>query len=214
MTKRICALALSLVLVFLMLPGPGEAADKTPLESTAELLTMAHYAMLSKVTIKSGRYKTEEEFFNEMAFLELTGHSYGSPAYRSHDNVWDAVFQPDSSGKKVATVQLVASATTLGTDTRNATVALYHMYGLCSPFWTMDSSLNDFAQDFIDIYAEALVATGKKQTRTISVEGVKIYCYRNGDTLGIVLDYPKPVDEDMIWGNTVAYAMLYSLMNQ
>ena len=179
MTKRICALALSLVLVFLMLPGPGEAADKTPLEGTAEMLTFAHYAMLSRLTVETGRYKTEEEFFNETALLELTGHSYGNPAYRSHDNIWDAVFQPDSSGQKVARVQLVADVSVLESDTRNGTAAMYHVFGLCSPCWTMDTGLKDIVQDFAEIYAEALVSPANKHTREISFNGVKISCYRN-----------------------------------
>lgn len=217
MLRRISALFLSLILVFTAAACTGESDNRelTSLENTALFLTYSHFNMLSLLTVKMGMYKDEKEFFEDMVFLELIDHNYGYPAYRSHDNRWDAVFQPDSTGQKVSRVQLLTAFTGVDQDTELSRKTALHVYGFCSPGWTDDpDELSRFTEKFLEIYFEAERYTGNKETRAIDFNGIKVSCYRYNATLGIIIEYARPINTDMLFENPVVDALTRSVINQ
>ena len=209
--KIVSALFLALSLLFCSVLSPvsslSEEATMTPAESTAMGLTYAHFALMTVLMVPSD-YPDEESCFNEMALLELHDHGYGDyPAYRSHDNLWDAVFIPDANGK-ITMVHLL-STMTKAQGSGVARNAFYHVEGLCSPYWSLTSN-SEAGASFARIYGQALAFTSSRETEQIDFNGVKISCYRNGESFGIILEYPDPVDEEAIFNKPYALVILAS----
>ena len=124
------------------------------------------------------------------------------------------MFIPDSSGQKIASVQLLADAgnSQLG-DYRICQRAAAHALGLCSPYW-LNEDATVFINDFISIYTQALSLPSGQETSAVSYNGVQVSCYRNNGTFGIILTYPAPVDNNALFSNSVVTALMLSAINQ
>ena len=200
--KRLIALVAALALLAAFLPAAAEPAEETksPLAETVEALTYLHFDFVSMMLIDHGLYKNEEEAFYDIVLLELIDHHYDCPAYRTRNNVWDALFIPDSSGDKVQSVRLLADITTLSMEYEDYLTVLYHVEGLASPFWDFPN-LGSFGKDFGNILLEAYFSTGTYETQKLDMTGVSVCCFHNGNTLGINLDFPKAVSQDDVLAN-------------
>ncbi len=211
MLKRLTALLIALTLLLSAASALGEST-KTPAESTAEMMSYLHFSFVSMLMVPD-LYADEEACFNDMVLLELMDHSYPYPAYRSHDEAWDAVFIPDDSGARITSVQLLADAASVGKDFATFQKVACHVLGLCSPCWVNEDA-TAFADSFMTIYTQALSFTSNLETDPIDYNGIRISCYHYNTTFGVILEYPVPVNNSVLMNNSVVTALMLSSVSE
>ena len=187
---------LSLVLALAFALSSVPAMAQTEFETLAELFTYFHYSFML--------YTGEYEFGDNTPFCLLTGHSYGSnyAAFRTKNNLFDAVFIPDATGKGVQEIQLLASRDAVVNNTQNQMLALYHVNGMIFPYlFDVVNNPNEALQKgIIDVCVQSVVWGHQGYTgETIAVDNVcEITPFVQDQTFGVCITFNTPVTQEFL----------------
>ena len=187
---------LSLVLALSFALSAVPAMAQTEFETLAETYSYFHYSYML--------YTERYVFGEDMPFLLLTGHSYGSgyAALRTRNNLFDAVLIPDATGRGVQEIQLLASRNAVVNNTDHMMVALDHVSGLLFPhLLEIENSPSQALQTgIIDVCVQSIVWGSQNYSgETIVVDNVcEITPFVQDQTFGICITFKTPVTQEFL----------------